>query len=155
MSEEEPRWLSEREMLAWRSYIVATLHLRQRLHRELAEEHDLSLIDYEVLVALSASDDGRVRMSELAAMLGSTKSRLSHQVGRLEHEGYVQRERDPADRRGVITVLTEHGRSLLQRAAPTHVTGVRAHLIDLLTEEEQIVLGEAFTRVNNHLGGGW
>ncbi|HKS48171.1 MAG TPA: MarR family transcriptional regulator [Amycolatopsis sp.] len=147
----EVRWLSEPEMGAWRSYIVATLRLRQRLHRELAEAHDVSLSDYEVLVCLNATDDNRIRMSELAVMLGSTKSRLSHQIGRMEAEGFVRRVPDPEDRRGVVAELTATGKQLLEDAAPTHVEGVRSHLIDHLSTEEQAVLATAFSRVLDHL----
>ncbi len=145
------RWLNEAEMAAWRSYIVATLRLRQRLHRELAERHDVSLTDYEVLVCLEMQDRHRMRMSELAVLMGSTKSRLSHQVGRLEDAGVVRRVRDPEDKRGVITELTEDGKALLEKAAPTHVEGVREHLIDLLSPEEQATIAAAFDRVLGHL----
>ncbi len=145
------RWLNEAEMAAWRSYIVATLRLRQRLHRELAERHDVSLTDYEVLVCLEMQDGHRMRMSELAVLMGSTKSRLSHQVGRLEDAGMVRRVRDPEDKRGVITELTEEGKALLEKAAPTHVDGVREHLIDLLSPEEQATIAAAFDRVLGHL----
>ncbi|MFJ7210828.1 MarR family winged helix-turn-helix transcriptional regulator [Amycolatopsis sp. NPDC098790] len=152
MSEERPvRWLNEAEMAAWRSYIVATLRLRQRLHRELAERHDVSLTDYEVLVCLEMQHGFRMRMSELAVLMGSTKSRLSHQVGRLEDAGVVRRVRDPEDKRGVITELTEEGKALLEKAAPTHVEGVREHLIDLLSPEEQATIAAAFDRVFEHL----
>ncbi|MEU3274016.1 MarR family transcriptional regulator [Saccharomonospora sp. NPDC006951] len=148
---DDVRWLSDTEMVAWRSYIVSTFMLRQRLHRELAERHDVSLIDYEVLVCLSSTKDGRMRMTELASMLGSTKSRLSHQVGRMEVAGYLRRVKDPEDRRGVTAELTEAGAELLRTAAPTHVEGVRAHLIDLMTTEEQLTMGRAFSRVLQHL----
>lgn len=145
------RWLNDAEMAAWRSYIVATLRLRQRLHRELTDRHDVSLTDYEVLVCLEMQDDSRMRMSELAVLMGSTKSRLSHQVGRLEDAGVVRRVRDPEDKRGVITELTAEGKALLEKAAPTHVEGVREHLIDLLSPEEQATIAAAFDRVFAHL----
>jgi DNA-binding MarR family transcriptional regulator len=147
----EARWLTTTEMVAWRSYIVATLKLRHRLHRELADNHDLSLIDYEVLVCLSSRPDKRMRMTELADVLGSTKSRLSHQVGRMEADGVVRRAKDPNDKRGVVAELTDQGVALLECAAPTHVQGVREHLIDLLSQEEQETMGKAFGRVLNHL----
>ncbi|KAA9166882.1 MarR family transcriptional regulator [Amycolatopsis acidicola] len=143
------RWLSEPEMRAWRSYIVATMGLRQRLHREMSESHDISLTDYEVLVVLD--EGGRVRMSELASLLGSTKSRLSHQIGRMEDAGYVRRVADPEDKRGVAAELTDTGHAMLEKCAPTHVEGVRTHLIDLLTTEEQTLLAKAFHRVEEHL----
>jgi DNA-binding MarR family transcriptional regulator len=145
------RWLSETEMLAWRSYIVSTLLLRQRLHRELADRHDISLSDYEVLVVMAMRPDHRVRMTELASMLGSTKSRLSHQVGRMEVAGLVNRCRDPEDKRGVVAEMTPEGQAVLEQAAPTHVAGVREHLIDLLDTDEQKAMGEVFSRVLEHL----
>ncbi|MFG1639202.1 MarR family winged helix-turn-helix transcriptional regulator [Amycolatopsis sp. NPDC049252] len=145
------RWLDEAESDAWRSYIVATLRLRQRLHRELADRHDVSLTDYEVLVCLEMQPAHRMRMTELATLMGSTKSRLSHQVGRLEDAGVVRRVRDPEDKRGVITELTKDGVALLESAAPTHVEGVREHLIDLLSPEEQATIASAFGRVLDHL----
>ena len=148
------RWLNEAEMAAWRSYIVATLRLRQRLHRELTELHAVSLTDYEVLVCLEMQDGHRMRMSELAVLMGSTKSRLSHQVGRLEDAGLVRRARDPEDKRGVITELTDEGKALLEKAAPTRVAGVREHLIDLLTPKEQATIAAAFDRVLDHLAQG-
>ncbi|MGW3967176.1 MarR family winged helix-turn-helix transcriptional regulator [Amycolatopsis sp. NPDC005003] len=145
------RWLNGAEMAAWRSYVVATLLLRQRLHRELTDAHEVSLVDYEVLVCLQMQPDHRMRMSELAFMMGSTKSRLSHQVAKLEEAGLVRRARDPEDKRGVITELMDEGLALLDKAAPTHVEGVREHLIDLLSPEEQATIAAAFERVQAHL----
>ncbi|HVW39782.1 MAG TPA: MarR family transcriptional regulator [Amycolatopsis sp.] len=145
------RWLSEPEMLAWRAYIVSTMKLRQRLHRELTEARGVSLMDYELLVVLDVQEGDRMRMSDLADMLGSTKSRLSHQVGRMEDAGFVRRVPDPTDKRGVVAELTSVGAAMLGSAAPTHVEGVRAHLIDLLTPEEQRVMARAFSRVLEHL----
>lgn len=147
----DARWLTGAEETAWRSYIVATLSLRQRLHREMTDAHGVSLTDYEVLVVLESTDDHRMRMSELATMLASTKSRLSHQVSRMEDQGLVRRAQDPDDKRGVVAELLPPGTALLQKAAPTHVEGVRKHLIDLLSPQEQLVIGQAFTRVLEHL----
>ena len=145
------RWLDEAEMAAWRSYVVATLRLRQRLHRELTARHDVSLTDYEVLVCLEMQPEHRMRMSELALLMGSTKSRLSHQIGRLEAAGLVRRARDAEDKRGVITELSPEGYKLLQTAAPTHVEGVREHMIDLLSPNEQATIAGTFGRVLDHL----
>jgi DNA-binding MarR family transcriptional regulator len=147
----EVRWLTPPEQSAWRAFVVTWLRLRQRLHRELADAHSVSLVDYEVLVVLQIQEGRRMRMSDLARQMGSTKSRLSHQMGRMEAAGLVRRGPDPEDKRGVIAELTQAGEALLVDAAPTHVEGVRRHLIDLLTPEEQLVLSAAFTRVLEHL----
>jgi DNA-binding MarR family transcriptional regulator len=139
-------------MRAWRAYIMGTELMRQQLHRELQESHGLSIADYEVLVQLSERPDGRMRMSQLAGRVASSKSRLSHQISRMERAGLVRRADCPDDARGVIAELTDKGMATLRAAAPTHVEGVREHLIDLLTDAEQEALATIFERVLKHLG---
>jgi len=152
-SRPDVRWLNDKEMRAWRSYIVGSAMLECRLHRELQDGHGLALADYEILVRLSEQPERRMRMSQLATEVASSKSRVSHQVARLEAAGLVQRGECPSDGRGVFAHLTEKGWDLLQRSAPTHVQGVREHLIDLMSTEEQEVLARVFERVITHLRG--
>ena len=149
----EPCWLNAEEMRAWRTYVVATHLLDAQLNRELQEEHQLALADYELLVRLSEAPCGQVRMSELAEQVASSKSRISHQIGRMERAGLVRRQECPGDRRGVFAVLTSHGWDVLRSAAPTHVRGVREHLVDLLSADERLVLAGMFERVVDHLRG--
>ncbi|HKR51918.1 MAG TPA: MarR family transcriptional regulator, partial [Pseudonocardiaceae bacterium] len=109
------------------------------------------LADYELLVRLSEAPSRQARMSTLAEQVASSKSRISHQIGRLEKAGLVRREECPSDGRGVIAVLTGHGLQVLRSAAPTHVRGVRNHLVDLLSDDERIVLAEVLERIISHL----
>jgi DNA-binding MarR family transcriptional regulator len=149
---DETRWLDDGEMRAWRAYVIASELLRKQLNRELQEQHGLALADYEVLVRLSEHDGGRMRMAQLAGEVASSKSRLSHQIARMETAGLVQRTECGDDARGVYAEITEAGRSRLRETAPTHVTGVRTHLIDLLNSEDQAALATIFERVLTHLG---
>src|SRR5258708_2973896 len=82
---------------------------------------------------LSEAPCGQVRMSTLAEQVGSSKSRISHQIGRMEKAGLARRQECPGDRRGVFAVLTDQGLEVLRSAAPTHLRGVRDNLIDLLS----------------------
>lgn len=141
-------------MRTWRAYVVGKALLDSRLHRELQEEHHLALVDFELLVRLSEAPGGRARMSTLADQVGASKSRVSHQIGRMEKAGLVRREECQSDGRGVFAVLTSHGREVLRSAAPTHVRGVRDNLVDLLSEGERSVLADVFERVMSHLRGG-
>ncbi len=149
---DEPRWLDHGEARAWRAYVIASELLRKQLNRELQDRHGLALADYEVLVRLSEGDGGRMRMAQLAGEVASSKSRLSHQIGRMEAAGLVQRVECGDDARGVFAEITEAGRARLDETAPTHVAGVRAHLIDLLQSSDQTALAEIFERVLDHLG---
>ncbi|WP_414638065.1 MarR family winged helix-turn-helix transcriptional regulator [Actinophytocola sp.] len=139
-------------MRAWRAYVIGSELLRKQLNRELQDRHGTTLADYEVLVRLSERDGRRMRMAALAAEVASSKSRLSHQITRLESAGLVQRVDCGDDARGVFAELTDKGMDRLRTTAPTHVAGVREHLIDLMTPEEHAVLAEVFERVQEHLG---
>nr|WP_051114855.1 MarR family transcriptional regulator [Actinokineospora enzanensis] len=138
-------------MRAWRAYVIGSELLRQQLNRELQDNHGLALPDYEVLVRLSECEGLQMRMSQLAGQLASSKSRLSHQISRLEKAGLVRRTGCAEDARGVIAELTPKGMDVLRTAAPVHVQGVREHLVDLMTPEEQQVITGLFERVIDHL----
>lgn len=103
--------------------------LRDLLDRELRAAHGLTLADYGVLVHLSESGPEGLRMSDLAELLVLSRSGLTRRVDSLERAGLVTRRACPADGRGAMAALTPCGRDRLAAAAPTHVAGVRRHLI--------------------------
>jgi DNA-binding MarR family transcriptional regulator len=148
---ETTRWLSTEEQRAWRSYIRATILLQARLGRELQRAHGLTIADYEILVRLSESPGRRARMSELAELTQSSRSRLSHQITRMERAGLVSRQAYTEDRRGALAVMTDEGWQRLVDAAPTHVEGVRRHLVDQMSPEAFTEVGKAFSGVTEHL----
>ncbi len=154
-----PNWLDETEARAWRGYLRMRTLLDAELARELARDSGLSTADYEVLVHLSELDpDGdehgrRLRMSELCARMLWSKSRLSHQVTRMEQRGLVVRENCPSDARGSFVRLTEAGLDAIVAAAPGHVETVRRHLFDLLSREQVQTLGDITNAVVDHLTG--
>lgn len=151
---EEPRWLDDDEMAAWRAFINGSQRLVATLNRELLERHDLSIDDYRILVLLSESPTSALRMSELADGIVASRSRLTHQVRRLEGHGLVERRECPSDGRGVLAALTDDGRARLAKVAPDHVTGVRRHLIDQLSLTERGVIARVFARVDAELSLG-
>ena len=100
------RWLDEHEQVVWRAFLHASNLLSEQLDRELQREAGIPHAYYEILVVLSESP-GRVRrMSELAELCLSSRSRLSHAVARLEEAGCVERRSCPSDRRGAFAALT-------------------------------------------------
>lgn len=148
-----PRWLDPNEAAAWRAYINGSQRLLGTLNRELTAAHGLSLHDYRILVELSESPGGALRMSELADGIVSSRSRLTHQVRRLEDTDHVRREECPDDGRGVLAVITPHGRAVLERIAPFHLESVRRHFVDHLSPAEQQVLADVFSRVDAAIAG--
>ena len=145
------RWLDESEQRVWRAYLESTQRLFDRLERELDDYSDLPLPEYEILVRLSEAPGSELRMSEIAAMLVHSRSRLTHTVTRMEARGLVTRRACPSDRRGVLCAITDVGQAALVEASPVHVTGVREHVFDQLVDEEVAVLGRVMTKLGAHL----
>ncbi|GAB2919544.1 MarR family transcriptional regulator [Rhodococcus aerolatus] len=148
-----PRWLDDDEQRAWRAYIGGSQRLLEVLNRELVSSHGLSFADYRILVLLTEAPGGSLRMSELAEGLVSSRSRLTHQIRRMEADGLVRRENCESDGRGVLAVLTDAGHARLAEIAPTHVAGVRTHLVDLLDDADRAALERIFSRVDAGLVG--
>ena len=125
--------------------------LRSQIARDLLVDSSLSDPDYMVLVHLSEADDRRVRMSDLAERLNWSKSRLSHQLARMQARGLVEREECPSDARGAFAVLGACGLAEIERAAPKHLASVRRHLIDILDADQLAQLATIAEQVVDHL----
>jgi DNA-binding MarR family transcriptional regulator len=132
----EPRWLDADERQIWLGYLLATRRLWTELERALLARTGLPLTYYEILSVLSEVPDRRLRMTDLAALLQVSPSRVSHAVSRLEQDGLVRRESHPSDRRGWVAILTDAGFDAVRDAAPDHVASVRTHLFDQLSPEQ-------------------
>jgi DNA-binding MarR family transcriptional regulator len=141
------RWLSPEQQASWRSWVTAQLLLAQAFERDLKACSDLSMAEYDVLVQLSEAPERRLRMSELASRTLASRSRLSHQISRMEENGLVMRVECATDKRGWWAVLTDHGFDVLATTAPTHVESVRRHLVDVLDDEEFATLGRVLDKV--------
>ncbi|WP_245949739.1 MarR family winged helix-turn-helix transcriptional regulator [Saccharothrix carnea] len=142
-----PRWLDEREARVWQAYLAVNRELNGALERQLVRDSGLSNADYALLVPLSEAVDGVVRSRELGALVGWERSRLSHQIGRMEKRGLVTREECVEDARGSMVRLTAAGRAAIEAAAPAHVETVRRYVFDGLSVEEAEVLDRVFHRV--------
>ncbi len=144
---EEPRWLTEPEMRAWRTLISTTTGLLATLDGELQAAHGLTLGDYEVLVVLSEEPGELMRMSDLAVSLHLSPSGMTRRIDGLVRAGLVERHQCPTDRRGSNAVLTAAGRKRLEEAAPTHVRGVREHFVDQLSARQLANIASALGAV--------
>jgi DNA-binding MarR family transcriptional regulator len=149
----EPQWLDPREDRAWRAFMHAHHQLSVRLNRLLTLDAQLTLPDYEILAVLSEHPGGRMAAQELCTLLRWEKSRLSHQVRRMQDQGLIVREPNPADGRSAMIVLLPAGRRAIEDAAPEHVRNVRRDFIDLFTPAELDTLAALNEQILRHLAG--
>jgi len=147
----DPRWLTEAEFHAWIGYRRMRARLDLQLARDLARDSGLSAPDYDVLSTVSEAAGRRMRLSELAARMLWSKSRLSHHITRMLERGLVMREECAEDGRGSFVELTPAGWRAIQAAAPHHVASVREHFIDLLSSDEIGTLAAISDKVLRHL----
>ena len=110
--------------------------LSAHVRRSLGQCVGMSDADYAVLVHLSESPEGKLRVFELVRALQWEKSRLSHQLRRMEQRELLERTECPTDGRGAFVALTPTGRDAIEAAAPLHVEEVRRHFIDRLSPEQ-------------------
>ncbi len=130
------RWLDYDEPRAWRGFLALATLLTGALDQQLQRDAEMGHSSYIVLAMLSEAPDRSLRMSDLAARVNSSPSRLSHTVTRLEQRGWVRRERSAEDGRGSIARLTDDGWDVVVATAPGHVAAVRRYVFDALSREQ-------------------
>ena len=145
--DEQVPWLAKDELASWLAIVRMLTWLPWSIDQQLRRDSDLSMVEYQVLAALSNSEGWTVRMSALAQVTNASLSRLSHIVKRLESRALVYREPDEDDGRFTNAILTDDGFRTIADAAPAHVEHVRSIVIDVLTHEQLRLMGRAAERI--------
>ena len=138
--------LSPRELRVWQAFLLMGEDVLSRVGRDIAQATGLSGPEFGVLSRLSAIGKGEMRQQDLARVMTWDKSRLSHQLTRMQQRGLV--ERRYANGNTVLVVLTKLGREKLEAAHPIHAESVRRNLLSRLTPEQV----DTIVRVSNLLG---
>lgn len=112
----------------WSQLSALYVRIEQRLGIAVQRGHGLGLSEYRALAHLSSSDDGELRMQDLADRLGLNQSSVTRLVGRLDGAGLALRDLCPDDRRGVYAVLTPAGRAKFDAAEPDYRAALAAAL---------------------------
>ena len=133
--------LSDIQRAAWANYQRMRVRLSERINRELAQKAGLSEADFEILSALIESPNESVRALALRCGLEWEKSRLSHQLRRMEERGLITRQECIEDNRGSVIRVTEAGRKLASEAKVHYEQAVRQYVVEVLTEEQVQALG--------------
>ncbi len=139
--------LSNTELRAWRGFLHTHDDLWKALDARLANDFELSLPGYELLLALEEAGDGGLRMAELAKRLRFSAGGLTRLVDKLQGKGLAERRKCEADGRGFDVHLTAAGRRHLRRVHVKHLEAVRALFLDKLTPGEQAALAEIWDKL--------
>src|SRR4051812_40694571 len=121
---------------AWTDLAAAASAVRTDVSRQMQQHAGLTLPETVVLCRVAMAPDAALRMADLADMLGVAKSAITKTVDRLEARGWLQRERDDQDRRGVRAVVTAAGMDAFRQAQPVFTDAVSAVLLQRLAPGE-------------------
>jgi DNA-binding MarR family transcriptional regulator len=142
----EPDAFTAEEFHAWRGLLRLREATTREIDRRLQEQADLSLADYGILITLVSAPGLCLRMSELSTRQMLTPSGITRVVTRLEEQGLVQREPDPADGRASLAALTRSGLETLRRAQVVHHATVRELFLGRLTARELDRLAQLYEK---------
>ena len=137
--------LSPNQSEFWHAFERAHEVVSSLIETELEERAELSSPELEVLSRLTDLGEGKLRQHRLADSLHWEKSRLSHQLSRMEAKTLVERKRDSA--KSVTVQITRRGRAVLVRAREVHAEAVRQHLLERVSARDRAVLERIYTQL--------
>jgi DNA-binding MarR family transcriptional regulator len=145
------REVTDQEWELWRGFVTMHRHLARELDRQLQRDAGISQADFIVLGRLAEAPDRRLRTGELAELLAWEKSRVSHQVTRMEARGLVERTECDTDGRGTWVGVTPEGRRTLLASTRDHAAKIQELFLDELTDDDRAVLNDVTRRVMDRL----
>ena len=144
---QDVNWLNDDEQQLWRVVIAAFRGVERSVDHRLQEVAGISSADFSVLVVLSESPEGSIRMRELCQELAWDRSRVSHQITRMGKRGLVAKCKCEGDNRGINVTITDKGREVVEKAAPDHVASVRRMVFDPMGPIDFEASTALFTRI--------
>ncbi|ABD55190.1 transcriptional regulator, MarR family [Jannaschia sp. CCS1] len=93
------------------SFLTHRINARlQQLSTPILTPLKLDLYSSRIIVALA--ERGPLKVGQLVDLMALPQSTMSHQLKRMEKDGYVQRTRSDTDNRTVVITLTDEGETV-------------------------------------------
>jgi DNA-binding MarR family transcriptional regulator len=132
--------LQPEEWELWDTWTRAQRLLAREFDRRLQRESGVSKAEFSVLIRLQRAPGHEMRVGELCESLDWEKSRVSHQLTRMENRGFVERTQSgPSGRRNRIG-LTAKGHAAAESATLEHAGNIRRYFFDSLTPGQTAAL---------------
>jgi DNA-binding MarR family transcriptional regulator len=142
-------YLEPEEYESWNALLMLNKVVLAELDSALSREHGITVTEFDVLITLYNSEDQRLGMTALADRVLLSPAGTTHLVTRLERDGLVCREVDPADRRKWFAVLTDAGDAKLRAARGTHNDVLRRTIFTATTMAERRTLQRVWRRLRS------
>lgn len=136
----QPQWLNAEEQEFWSLLRSSARRVERATGGSVTANADVSLPEYSVLAALADAPKKALRLRELCSALEWDRSRMSHQITRMEQRGLVTKEKSNVDARGVVVRITQQGQDRVDAAKPGYVDAARRVVFDQLDYDDIPVL---------------
>ena len=143
--------LSDDEQATWLAVKRLSGQALAAVSRDIEAATGLSGADFGILARLEDLGAGRLAQATLLASLEWEKSRLSHQLTRMEVRHLT--ERDRSDARSVMVRMLPFGRERIALARPVHALAVRRHILRHTTPDEARILTRIVQRLTTAAAG--
>lgn len=130
--------LTETEKRAFQLFLASYAQATRQIGRDLSQQTEITLEQYDVLVTLEYCEDYRIRLSDLAERILLSRSGLTRLIDKLEARGLVVRETCQEDKRGAFAVLTPLGLQARQNAWITVEESMANHFARFFDSEEEL-----------------
>ncbi|MET9491503.1 MarR family transcriptional regulator [Nocardia sp. NPDC006630] len=123
--------------------------LYNAVNDRLREQHGIVTSQFESLRFLR--DHPGARVADLANEFATGVGAMSKGVDRLEKQGWVERQANPADRRSSLLALTNEGLSLVEAAERTFNAQLTELLSKSVSDSSLSVVAQAFSQLRGAL----
>jgi DNA-binding MarR family transcriptional regulator len=145
--EESLRGLPAEKRAAWLGFLRAHAAVVKALDADLIANFGIPLSAFQVLFGVAQSEDGYLRMSDVAEQARLSPSRASRVVSELERRGLLKRRTCESDTRVVYAAITDAGRDLASKLERVHFDGIERRFFSALSSDEVAELATLWPRV--------
>jgi DNA-binding MarR family transcriptional regulator len=139
--------LNVAEERVWRDVARFISVATRLLDEDLQRGANISLSEYAVLLHLSEAESGQLRVGELADLAQISGSHTTRVIGQLARSGFVVKNRNPKDGRGIDVQIADAGLNRLRAAYPIHLASVRSRIMNHIEPKALSCFGDVMAAI--------
>ncbi|WP_280330304.1 MarR family winged helix-turn-helix transcriptional regulator [Nocardia wallacei] len=118
-----PEFLSLSRRVTWRQMLIVVNQLPGAFDTRLTAALGVTHYEWQILELIAERPERAMRLKEIAALTGTSLSRLSHAVTRLQSTGLAERQRK-ANTASTFAALTRRGAEIVAQGRPIYAQAV-------------------------------
>lgn len=143
--------MNELDSEAWRAFHKIGTTLLPHLGRQITNHSGITSAEYVVLLTLFELKVSSISLNNLATELGWEISRISHQIKRMEENGFVKKSRNEKDHRSFDVSITRAGKEIITAAVPLQSQEINHCFSSTLTQKQKTTLIEISNAISRHM----